>query len=52
MAGGALATPVSGIMSKAVKTCKVGDSETELMALMPPTGSAICPWWTAASLPG
>ena len=29
-----MAMPVSGIMSKAVKTCKVGDSETELMALM------------------
>jgi CBS domain-containing protein len=26
--------PVSGIMSKTVKTCKVGDSEIELMALM------------------
>jgi CBS-domain-containing membrane protein len=34
VADGALATPVSGIMSKTVKTCKVGDSETELMALM------------------
>ena len=30
----AMTSPVSGIMSKAVKTCKVGDSETELMALM------------------
>jgi CBS domain-containing protein len=29
-----MAMPVSGIMSKAVKTCKVGDSEIELMALM------------------
>lgn len=26
--------PVSGVMSKAVKTCKAGDSEIELMALM------------------
>jgi len=26
--------PVSSIMSKTVKTCKVGDSEIELMALM------------------
>ncbi len=30
----AMAKPVSSIMSKAVKTCKFGDSETELMALM------------------
>jgi CBS domain-containing protein len=30
----AMVMPVSGIMSKTVKTCKVGDSETELMALM------------------
>ncbi len=30
----ALASPVSAIMSKKVKTCKAGDSETELMALM------------------
>lgn len=29
-----MALPVSGVMSKAVKTCKVGDSEIELMALM------------------
>ena len=30
----AMAQPVSGIMSKTVKTCKFGDSEIELMALM------------------
>jgi CBS domain-containing protein len=30
----AMTQSVSGIMSKAVKTCKFGDSETELMALM------------------
>jgi CBS domain-containing protein len=30
----AMTQTVSGIMSKAVKTCKSGDSETELMALM------------------
>jgi CBS domain-containing protein len=29
-----MAMPVLGIMSKTVKTCKVGDSEIELMALM------------------
>jgi CBS domain-containing protein len=29
-----MAMPVSGIMSKTVRTCKVGDSETELMTLM------------------
>ena len=29
-----MAMPVSGIMSKTVRTCKVGDGETELMALM------------------
>lgn len=29
-----MAMPVSGVMSKAVKTCKAGDSEIELMALM------------------
>ena len=29
-----MALAVSGIMSKTVKTCKVGDSEIELMALM------------------
>ena len=29
-----MAMPVSGLMSKAVKTCKAGDSEIELMALM------------------
>ena len=29
-----MAMPVSGIMSKTVRTCKTGDSETELMALM------------------
>ena len=29
-----MAMPVSGIMSKTVRTCKAGDSETELMALM------------------
>ena len=30
----AMAQPVSSIMSKTVRTCKFGDSETELMALM------------------
>jgi CBS domain-containing protein len=30
----AMTQPVSGIMSKTVKTCKFGDSEIELMALM------------------
>jgi len=30
----AMAQPISGIMSKTVRTCKFGDSETELMALM------------------
>ena len=30
----AMAMPVSGVMSKAVQTCKAGDSETELMTLM------------------
>jgi CBS domain-containing protein len=30
----AMTQPVSKIMSTAVKTCKFGDSETELMALM------------------
>jgi CBS domain-containing protein len=30
----AMKQPVSAIMSKAVKTCKFGDSETELMTLM------------------
>ena len=29
-----MAMPLSSIMSKTVKTCKVGDSETELMTLM------------------
>ena len=31
-----MAMPVSGIMSKTVRTCKVGDGETELLALMTP----------------
>lgn len=30
----AMAMPVSSVMSKIVKTCKVGDSERELMTLM------------------
>ncbi len=34
MGAPALAKPVSAIMSKTVRTCRFGDSETELMALM------------------